>query len=206
MINMTHTPPSADDYLSTREVAEQLGVAVRTVQLWVESGVLRAWKTAGGHRRITRESVEALLAARAAAVAEPARGKAPPPFRILVVEDDATLRKLFAMTIESWGLPVEAMTAENGFAALLRLAEVRPDLLISDLNMPGMDGFRMIRHLRDSPQWRELEVIAVTALGEREVQARGELPADVKLLSKPVPFGELERLIRARLAERAAGR
>lgn len=49
------------DVCSTREVAQLLGVSLRTIQLWVDSGILEAWKTAGGHRRITRESVIRLL-------------------------------------------------------------------------------------------------------------------------------------------------
>jgi excisionase family DNA binding protein len=195
------------DYLSTREAAERLGVAVRTVQLWVESGVLRAWKTAGGHRRITRESLEALLAKRSAAVAaapaDPVGDPENRAFRILVVEDDAALRMLFEMTLTSWDLPVEVAVAENGFAGLLRLGAWRPDLLITDLNMPGMDGFRMISHLRESLQWRDLPIIVVTALGPREVEARGGLPEDVRLLAKPVPFGELEWLVRSGIALRA---
>lgn len=60
-------PLNDGDYLTTREAAELLGVALRTAQLWVEAGTLRAWKTAGGHRRITRESVNALLARQVAA-------------------------------------------------------------------------------------------------------------------------------------------
>lgn len=190
--------------MSTREAAVRLGVAVRTAQLWVESGVLRAWKTAGGHRRITRESVDALLASRAAAIDEPEAptADAARPFRVLVVEDDASLRRLFELTLTSFDLPVQVTTADNGFAGLLQLGVERPDLLITDLNMPGMDGFRMIRHLRESEQWGDLEIIAVTALGQREVAARGELPADIRVLAKPVPFDELERLIRARLESR----
>ena len=60
--------PTNDDVLSTREAAERLGVALRTVQLWVESGVLPAWKTAGGHRRISRIAVERLIGERRAAL------------------------------------------------------------------------------------------------------------------------------------------
>ena len=50
--------PANDDLMTTREAGEVLGVAVRTVQLWVESGVLPAWRTAGGHRRIARSAVD----------------------------------------------------------------------------------------------------------------------------------------------------
>ena len=49
------------EFCSTREAASLLGVSLRTAQLWVESGVLRAWKTAGGHRRILKSSIDAIL-------------------------------------------------------------------------------------------------------------------------------------------------
>ena len=45
------------DYFTSREAAELLGVAVSTIQQWTNNGLLRAWTTAGGHRRITRNSV-----------------------------------------------------------------------------------------------------------------------------------------------------
>lgn len=207
MLMPTNPPESPTEVLTTKEVATLLGVAVRTVQLWVESGVLRAWKTAGGHRRIARDSVEALLASRARAIAEPAldlasKAKAAGPFRVLVVEDDPALRLLFELTLTSWDLPIEVDLADNGFAALLRVGEQRPDLLITDLNMPGMDGFSMLRHLRQSEQWRDLPVIAVSALGAADVAARGGLPADVRLFGKPVPFAEIEQLIRNAIAAR----
>jgi excisionase family DNA binding protein len=93
LINMSinnSVPTEPHDFLTTREAAELLGVALRTVQLWVEAGTLSAWKTAGGHRRITRESVEAMLKRQTAArqgsiVAD----HSPRGFHILVVDDDA---------------------------------------------------------------------------------------------------------------------
>ena len=74
-----------DDVLSTREAAEQLGVALRTVQLWVEAGVLPAWKTAGGHRRISRVAagwMRTFMArcASAASIASIMMGRARRPF------------------------------------------------------------------------------------------------------------------------------
>ena len=202
----TDTPPGdATRYFSTREAAQRLGVAVRTVQLWVESGVLRAWKTAGGHRRITRESLDALLAARGhATAAHDAVAQSPPAptardstrFRVLVVEDDPALRMLLEMSLTSGDPPVAVDLAENGFAGLLRIGECRPDLLITDLNMPGMDGFSMIRHLRASADWADLPIVVISALNPRDVAARGGLPPDVRLLSKPLHLDDLEALVR----------
>jgi excisionase family DNA binding protein len=51
-------------FCTTREAAEMLGVSLRTAQLWSESGLLDAWKTGGGHRRISRQSIERLLSGR----------------------------------------------------------------------------------------------------------------------------------------------
>lgn len=199
LINMEITKTRAKDVLSTNEAAERLGVAVRTIQLWVDAGVLRAWKTAGGHRRVTRDSVEALLASRHEAVtAEPSEEASPTtsPFHILVVEDDDALRLLFEMTLTSWELPITVDVAENGFAGLLRIGTQKPNMLITDLNLPGMDGFSMIRHLRANHEWQNIPIIVVSALAKPEIEARGGVPADIPILGKPVPFDQLELLIR----------
>lgn len=188
---------SKDETLcSTRQAAELLGVSLRTAQLWVESGVLRAWKTAGGHRRIPRSAVDELLAQRRQAIAIPGQRDA---LKLLVVEDEADLLKLYRLQIEGWGLPVTLITATNGFEALIRIGEAKPDLLITDLNMPGMDGFRMIRTLRANPEFQDMDIVAVTALGKEEIADRGGLPPGVHMFTKPVPFSELERIVRERL-------
>lgn len=198
--------PTNDDVLSTREAAEQLGVALRTVQLWVESGVLPAWKTAGGHRRISRAAVERLIGERRAALSGDTR---PAPLttvgearlRVMVVEDEPELLRLFIMVIAGWDLPVDVTPASDGFEALLRVGQHCPDLLVTDLNMPGMDGFKMIESLRGvGPAYDDMEVVVVTALSEAEIEQRGGLPSQVRVLHKPVPFDELEALVRRRVA------
>jgi excisionase family DNA binding protein len=181
---------------STREAAAMLGVSLRTAQLWVESGVLSAWKTAGGHRRILKSSVDALIRERKLALQGPAR---PGQFKILVVEDDPDLLKLYHMHIEGWGLPVALRTAANGFEGLIRIGEAKPDLLIADLNMPGMDGFRMIRSLRNNADFKNMEIVVVTALGKNEIADRGGFSDDISIFTKPAPFSALEQLVRKRL-------
>lgn len=142
---------SNSELMTTREVGEVLGVAVRTVQLWVESGVLPAWRTAGGHRRIARSAVERLTRERSDMLVpvvhgQPAAGDR--PLRLLVVEDDADLRQLFSMVVEGWSFPVELSTASDGFQGLVRIGQWMPDMVVTDLNMPGMNGFEMVRSLR----------------------------------------------------------
>lgn len=200
-----------DDVLSTREAAEKLGVALRTVQLWVEGGVLPAWKTAGGHRRISRLAVDRLISERTAALA----GFSLPPvapapvsearLQLMVVEDEPELLRLFTMVIQAWDLPLVVTTAANGFEALLLMGQQCPDLLVTDLHMPGMDGFKMINSLRGvSPAFDEMEIVVVTALAPEEISHRGGLPPGVRVFHKPVPFDELETLVRERIGTTSA--
>ena len=196
-----------DDVLSTREAAERLGVALRTVQLWVEGGVLPAWKTAGGHRRISRVAVERLIRERTvaltgdAALPQTASPGTETRLQVMVVEDEPELLRLFLMVIAGWDLPVTVTPARNGFEALLRMGQHCPDLLVTDLNMPGMDGFKMIASLRGVDlEFESMDIVVVTALVPDEIARRGGLPAGVRVFHKPVPFDELESLLRERVA------
>ncbi len=194
---------SQNNVYTTREAAERLGVSLRTVQLWVESGALAAWKTMGGHRRISRDSVERVVREQEHALdADTAAHR----FRILVVEDEESLRQLYELKLDSWDLPLEILTTANGYEALLIIGDKRPDLLVADLSMPAMDGFRMIRTLKSSAEFRDLEIVVVSALDATEIEDRGGLPDGVRVFRKPIPFAELESIVRGYCGQTAAGR
>jgi len=192
---------NAADYCSTKEAAAVLGVSHRTVQLWVENGTLQAWRTAGGHRRITYESVNRLVDGRRIAIGggPGAAATAPAPAtpgkpRVLVVDDDPLILRLYELQMAGWGMDMELIKAQNGFEALIRIGERRPDLLVSDLNMPGMDGFRMIRTLREDVGTAGMNMIVVSGLDRGTIKAMG-LPADIPVFPKPVPFSELRTAV-----------
>lgn len=192
-------------YCTTREAAELLGVSLRTVQLWAESGLLEAWKTEGGHRRISRNSVQRLLHGDN----YPLPRLAPPEqsferLKILVVEDDSVLLKLYKTVVASWNLPVELITAGNGVEGLIRVGRDTPDLMITDLSMPGMDGFELIRSLATSSFREGMEIVVVTGLDPADVAARGGLPNGVRMFPKPVPFAELRNIVAAMFERRAS--
>jgi len=197
-----------DDLMTTREAGETLGVAVRTIQLWVESGVLPAWRTAGGHRRIARASVERLMTERAQMLSPmqstgPLEGLAHPPVRLLVVEDDPDLLHLFSLVVEGWSFPVQLTQASNGFDGLLAIGRTPPDMVVTDLNMPGMDGFQMLRSLKKLGSGFEHLVIAVvSALSPQDVEARGGLPEGVAFFQKPIDYARLENLVHVQYAQK----
>lgn len=186
-----------DELMTTREAGEMLGVAVRTVQLWVESGVLPAWRTAGGHRRISRSAVDKLMNERAAVFNEKSAriSVQHDTVRILLVEDDPDLMQLFSLMVDGWKFPVEFFSADNGFDGLVKIGQLQPDMVITDLNMPGMDGFALVRSLRKpDANFMVSKLVVITALSKDDIHDRGGLPEDVDVFHKPVPFDKIEAL------------
>jgi excisionase family DNA binding protein len=179
-------------YCTTREAAALLGVSLRTAQLWVENGVLEAWKTEGGHRRISRDSIDKLLRNQPGEWAE--KEAQPNGFTILIAEDEPDLLRVYTLNMARWPMRPQLLTASNGFQALVLLGSEKPDMLVADLHMPGMDGFRMLRTLHEMPEAAHTEIVVVTGLDAAEIAARGGIPGNIPILPKPIPFAELLRV------------
>lgn len=203
---MTKAPQTA--YCTTREAAELLGISLRTAQLWTESGLLEAWKTEGGHRRITRSSVQRLIDGgntprKREHKRQPTAGSLE-KVKVLIVEDDSVLLKLYKVAIASWKLPAETITAQNGVEGLIRVGRDAPDLMITDLSMPGMDGFQLINNLADSAFREGMEIVVVTGMDKTTIEERGGLPDGIRILPKPVPFVVLHDVFTDLLERRSA--
>lgn len=180
-------------------------MSLRTAQLWVEKGILDAWKTSGGHRRISKASVENFLEGKTLLKhALPGSPTSTGKLRILIVEDNNTLRKLYKTIIGNWGLPLEIVTANNGIEALILIGRTCPDLMITDLAMPGLDGFQLIRSLASSALSAGMDIVVVTGLDVADIPSLGGLPGDIHVFPKPVPFSELYTLAGGLIAQRAS--
>jgi len=182
-------------FCTTREAATLLGVSVGTVQLWVESGLLQAWKTAGGHRRVLRDSVDKLLHKENAppqkemAPTSPALN--PQKLTIMVVEDDLALLRLYPTNLARWPMAPEVTTVNNAIEALMLIGRKCPDLLILDLHMPGMDGFKMLNVLHETPAMANTTIVVVTGLDDAAILAHGGVPPNIEILRKPIAFARL---------------
>lgn len=196
-----------DETCSTLDAARRLGVSVQTVQRWVDLGRLRAWKTLGGHRRVDLKSVEALMASRHEALTPPAGagGRALPGARVLVVDDDAAGRELLAALV-THALPAAKVSqVASGFEALIALGLETPDILITDLMMPGMDGIEMLCSIAGAGVARPASIVAVSSHTLDELAARGRLPDGVSFLPKPVEPDALAACLRQADATRLQG-
>jgi CheY-like chemotaxis protein len=111
--------------------------------------------------------------------------------RVLVVEDDPNLLRLYETYISRWPIPTDLTLINNAISALLHMGRGGPDLLITDLHMPGMDGFGMLNVLHKAPEMAFTKVVVVTGLDAEEVNARGGVPPGVEVLAKPIPFPRL---------------
>lgn len=187
------------EFISTAQAARQLGLSLGAVQQMVESGKLVAWKTAGGHRRIRQDSVDALLAHAQPQAGHPTQAARPDAdaLRVIVVEDDKLLQEVYLETLAQWDLPLDIQVFDQGIDALLEVGRCAPDLLISDLRMSGLDGFGMIRRLRENPMAGEIAIVVVSVLTPDEIAAEGGLPDDITVYRKPVPFRELHGYVQA---------
>ena len=173
-----------------------MGLSVATVQSLVEKGELDAWKTLGGHRRIALKSVNAYLARHSPQLS---RVDIDPKsrLRVLIVEDDENTRELYRCQIEEWDLPVDSTFMPSAIEALMDIASMRPDLLITDLSMPGVDGIEMLKALKRNQNLADMQIIVISGLSIEAVAARGGLPAHARMLQKPVNFDFLQGYLTA---------
>jgi excisionase family DNA binding protein len=188
--------------ITTAQAAELLGVSPQTVQKWVDAGHLSAWRTVGGHRRVDAESVQRMLDSRTGGsiAAEPARVETKGGrLSIVVVEDDHVASLLLKERLEQL-YPNAAVTVfANGFAALMSISRQVPHLLISDIDLPGLDGLAMLRQLREDADTQSMAAVLVSGYGREALERFGPIPPDVPLLRKPYVDRELEQVLQQAL-------
>lgn len=113
--------------------------------------------------------------------------------RLLVVDDDSGLLRAVAETLRAEGY--EVATARRGAEALVRVVEVLPDLIVSDIRMPGMDGYDLVRNLRSAPRTRLIPIIFLTAKDETADRIAGFRSGVDAYLTKPFEPEELLAII-----------
>jgi len=176
-----------------------LGMAVRSVQLMVDRGELAAWKTPGGHRRISRASVEQWMAQRARQAeglrrVEPAPARAP---RVLLIEDSAHFQNLTSLLMRQHVPGAELHIADDGIAGLALYGQLQPDVLIVDILLPGIDGATLITSLRSHPQFARSRLIVVTSLSEADRGPYAFALQGVPVIHKPRLVLDLPPLLTA---------
>ncbi len=123
------------------------------------------------------------------------------PEVILVVEDDAALLDGLRDILELSGYAI--MTARNGYEGLAALEQRLPDLIVSDINMPRMDGYQFYSQVRAHPDWVAVPFIFLSAKGEKADIHRGKLLGADDYITKPFEEADLIVAVQAKLNRRA---
>lgn len=183
------------ELLSVGDVTGLLGISRTSVQKMVDTGLLRAMRTIGGHRRILRSSVLAVLGAQPMLHTGPGAlytlAEKPPALTVLIVEDNATTTLSYRKAIKRSQFAFHCEFATDGMEALLKIERLRPDVLVTDLQMEPFDGFRLISAVQRDAQLAQIGQVVVTGLDDEEIERRGGVPPGVLLYKKPVPWDRL---------------
>lgn len=194
---------------SAHEVANICGVVNQTAINWIDKGHLEAYTTPGGQYRVYADVLAKFLQKQGMRMpdelkqilAEQARIE-----QVLIVDDDVQFNDLIKQFLDKRYPEFKVNQAYDGFDAGRAISEYKPDVVILDLNLPGVDGFKLCRHIKADENLSRPIVITVTGMdtsGDTEGQAR-DAGADAFLV-KPVDLDSLPALIEE-LAENRATR
>ncbi|NLM16382.1 MAG: response regulator [Candidatus Riflebacteria bacterium] len=103
---------------------------------------------------------------------------------ILVAEDSLMLRKVACYPLEKAGYKV--IEANNGIEAIENMSKTDVDMIITDLNMPGMDGFELITYVKDNEKFKHIPIIILTTEGKKEMVMKGLTLGASSFLQKPI--------------------
>jgi excisionase family DNA binding protein len=164
---------------------------VTTVINWTKDGSLKAYRTKGGHRRIKKNDLEEFLR----------KHKIPVSLKpkILIVDDEEAIRDGLKELFES--LDYEVHVAGDGFSGGLLIEKNRPEVVILDLIMPGVDGFGVCERIREQEHLRHTKVIVLTGYPSQENIERAKKSGAARVLAKPVDNNVLVNEVNTLLGE-----
>ncbi len=113
---------------------------------------------------------------------------------ILTVDDSASMRMLLKTSLTAQGFTIEA--ANDGRHGLERMCEVKPDLLITDINMPEMDGFELIEAVRARPEFKGVPILVLSTEFSDEKKTRAREAGATGWITKPFDAAKLGTAIR----------
>jgi two-component system OmpR family response regulator len=177
-------------YYTTFKISQICGVNPTTVQNWIKENKLKAFQTPGGHRRVQSEDLIAFLKKFGMPIPPELDQKAP---LILIVDDEKDILDMIGDLMQSEDRDVEVAKAQSGVEALLMIGERKPDLLILDLKMPGMNGYEVCHKLKSSPGTRNIRIVAISGDHSKAVEERIMKTGADLFFTKPLDIVEFRR-------------
>ncbi|ABI55710.1 response regulator receiver protein [Alkalilimnicola ehrlichii MLHE-1] len=121
--------------------------------------------------------------------------------KVMVIDDSKTIRRTAETLLKKEGC--EVITATDGFEALAKVAEHRPDIIFIDIMMPRLDGYQTCALVKNNPAFRATPVIMLSSKDSLFDRARGRIVGSEQYLTKPFTRGELLDAIRRHITQTA---
>jgi len=193
---------------SALEVANICGVVNQTAINWIKNGYLKAFTTPGGQYRVYSEDLVEFLHARGMRMPDELQRILDSQLEvtsILIVDDDEDLNNLVHQYLSRKYPDYEINQAFDGFEAGQMLAETKPGVIVLDINLPGVDGHKLARTVKENSAVRKPIIVAVSGMDDsEETQQILEDGADA-FIPKPLEldklYGKIEELISERRGE-----
>lgn len=179
--------PQERQLLSPKEVAKILMVSPITVRQWAQKDKLKAYTTAGGHRRFDLKDVEEF--AHKNNVKTPTTNQ----LKVLIIDDDESYLKLIGHMIDSIQTDKKILidTATNGFDGGLKVQAFKPDILLLDLKMQRMNGFEVCKQVKASPETTHIRILTMTGFANQESTEKILQLGAEACLTKPIKLDVL---------------
>ena len=185
--------------LSTGEFAKYFGVGHRTVLRWIKEGYLNAFQLPGrGDNRIPLTEGVRFMKENNIPVPKELED-AVSPLKVLIVEDDEAVVGMIERYLDEYSFSFQ--TASDGFKAGAMLMDFKPDLLILDLSIPEMDGFEVLKFVRETEVLKKTKVLVISGTGDGELEKARKAGAN-KVLGKPFKPQKIKKAV-ARLLDLA---
>lgn len=176
---------------TTGEIASLCHVTINAVKKWIASGKLKAFRTPGGHYRVNREDFLEFLDKYKMEVRDELF---PEKRKILIVDDEKDVVEFIKGALESMNNGYLIETAGDGYEALIKMGDFKPELLILDIRMPKIDGFEVCRRIKGDSSTRDTRILAVSAYGAEDLDRIRLCGAD-NCLPKPIRLKDFQKTV-----------
>ena len=178
-------------FITTSKAAKICGVARTTISKWIDEGALNAFVTPGGHRKITEQDLEDFLRKNGNRSSSKFREKK----RILIVDDNPDDIRLLEAAFLPASDKYEIYAASGGFQAIYKIGELKPHIVILDIVMPDMNGFKVCERIKNNPETKDIKVIIVTAYPDKMKKKNAYQCGADEFFTKPIDLKKMVKTI-----------
>ncbi len=202
----------AEEHLSLGRIAKMCNVSRTTVYRWIINGHLKAYSLPSGHFRVKPDDLCHFCRSFGIPSPEDLENRKPSeqgerPFTVLIADDHPDMILVLRKVVERFLPNAVVHEAVNGVDTCISVGTLKPDLLLLDIMMPGMDGFAVLQELLRRPELNDSRVVVVSAYEPFErVEELGRLnPQVVSCVQKPISVERFGSQLQACVRDRIAG-